>query len=438
MTTLRHVTDEGPGIRRRRAGARFTYVAPTGRVIRDAATLDRINALAIPPAWTDVWICPSADGHIQATGRDARGRKQYRYHAAWNAARDEVKYEHLIEFGAALPRIRRRVSADMKRPPLSRERVLATVVRLLEKTLIRIGNDEYARTNHSYGLTTLRNHHVKVRGRRMAFDFRAKSGVLQHVDLEDRQLARTVKQCQELPGQTLFEYVDADGTTQRVESADVNAYLREIAGRDFTAKDFRTWAGTLLAACALCEVTRAAAPESRSGRNRHVVAAIDRVARALGNTRSVCRKCYVHPAVLELYLEGGATLPVPPAPEDAVASRRLVGHPQAERALLAFLRELAKKRRASSRSAAVRVAGSKPRADARPDTAGREAAAAKGASPGNGLAMQDRQEGAATWPTQPESRSLRSRRSIRNGRASKQTFTRPRASRRRTTRPPAS
>jgi DNA topoisomerase I len=426
MTTLRHVTDESPGIRRRRAGAHFVYVSPSGHTIRDAATLDRIKALAIPPAWTDVWISPSEDGHIQATGRDARGRKQYRYHQAWTVLRDQAKYEHLIDFGRALPKIRRRTAQDLKRPPLSRERVLATVVRLLEKTLIRIGNDEYARTNKSYGLTTLRNHHVKVRGRRLEFDFRAKSGILQHVDLEDEQLAKTVKRCQELPGQTLFEYLDADGTQQRVESADVNQYLREIVGREFTAKDFRTWAGTLLAACALCSVSRLTPGRSQTARKRHVVAAIDRVAKALGNTRSVCRKCYIHPAVLELYQETGSTLPVPPAPEEVGASRRLIGNSAAERALLTFLRELAKKNRTTRPTVVVRPPAPGRVADATADTPRAAEAPRPREARGNRLAKQKRElegherktvEGAAPWPNHPVNRSPRSRLSIRSAQA---------------------
>jgi DNA topoisomerase-1 len=429
MPALRHVSDEGPGIRRRRAGAGFVYLSPDGRRVRDAGTLDRIRSIVIPPAWTDVWICPLPDGHIQATGRDARGRKQYRYHPAWTAIRDEAKYDHLIEFGRALPKIRRRTRGDLKRPPLSRERVLATVVSLLEKTLIRIGNDEYARANDSYGLTTLRNHHVKVRGKKLVFDFRAKSGLLQHVDLEDRTLARTVKTCQDLPGQTLFEYVDADGAVQRVESSDVNEYLRQIAGSEFTAKDFRTWAGTLLAACALSEVARRGAARSQTGRKREVVAAIDRVARALGNTRSVCRKCYVHPAVLDLYLEAGATLPVPHAPDDVTAVRRLVGNRSAERALLTFLHAL-------RRGAKGSVAG-RDKARVKPPKS-------REASSGSPLAKQTREagetqsQGATTWRTHPVSRSPRSRRSTRDVQASRRRSSRPRSSKRLPTRPPAS
>ena len=305
MHTLRHVTDQEPGITRRRTGAGFTYVHADGRPVRDAATRDRIRAIVIPPAWRDVWICPTAGGHIQATGRDARGRKQYRYHPQWIAARDEAKYDHMLDFAEALPRIRRRVEHDIHAPARSRPRVLATVVRLLERTLIRIGNDEYARANGSYGLTTLHNHHVRVRGSHLAFKFRAKSGILQHVDLNDPLLAGTVKTLQELPGQLLFQYVDASGATQRIDSADVNEYLRDIAGRDFTAKDVRTWFGTVLAAMALSRIGGAHRDEgSRTSRKRHVAAAIDQVKDALGNTRAVCRKCYVHPAVIDAYLEG--------------------------------------------------------------------------------------------------------------------------------------
>jgi DNA topoisomerase-1 len=301
LAGLRYVSDDTPGISRRRNGRGFTFHRADGSRVRDPATLKRIAALVIPPAWQRVWISPDPHGHLQATGRDARGRKQYRYHPDWTSARDDVKYGRMIAFGRALPAIRRRTEADLRKPALSRERVLATVVRLLEKTLIRVGNEEYARTNGSFGLTTLQDRHVAVRGARVQFRFRAKSGVQQAIDLEDAVLARSVKKCQDLPGQTLFQYVDADGGRQRVDSGDVNEYLRSVAGQEFTAKDFRTWAGTVLAATALHELGRVS---SSAARKRHIVQAVERVAKRLGNTKAVCRRCYVHPAVFDSYLDG--------------------------------------------------------------------------------------------------------------------------------------
>jgi DNA topoisomerase-1 len=298
---LRYVCDGTPGIRRTMGPLGFKYIAPNGRVIRNAAELKRIRALAIPPAWTDVWICADPRGHLQASGRDARGRKQYRYHNAWRACRDETKFDRMQAFAAALPGIRRRTAADLARPGLPREKVLATVVQLLEKSLIRVGNDEYARANRSFGLTTLRNQHVDVKGSTLRFEFRGKSGVRHSVDVNDRRLARIVKQCRDLPGQELFQYVDEDGMHQDVTSQDVNAYLKEITGEDFTAKDFRTWAGTVLAATALRHLDRAAtATQAR----KNVVQAIEAVAGMLGNTRSVCRKSYIHPAVVDCYTDG--------------------------------------------------------------------------------------------------------------------------------------
>jgi DNA topoisomerase-1 len=274
---------------------------PRGRPVRDPATLARIRALAIPPAWRDVWISPHASGHIQATGRDARGRKQYRYHAKWTAARDEDKYHRVLDFAHALPAIRRRTQRDMLSGQLSRARVLATVVRLLESTLIRVGNDEYARTNGSFGLTTLQDRHARVRGRSVTFRFRAKSGVFQTVDLDDPVLARSVKLCQDLPGQTLFQYLDENGRRRRLTSNDVNLYLREIAGEEFTAKDFRTWVGTVLAAK---QLRRVAPAGSTTARTRQIVAAVDEVAKRLRNTRAVCRRCYVHPGVVDAFHAG--------------------------------------------------------------------------------------------------------------------------------------
>jgi DNA topoisomerase-1 len=301
LARLRYVSDEDPGISRRQTRSRTTYRDATGRAVRDGATLARIRALVIPPAWTRVWICPDPDGHVQATGRDQRGRKQYRYHPRWQQVRDAAKYGRLLAFGRALPTLRRRVTRDLQAPPLSRARVLATVVRLLETTLIRVGNEEYARTNQSFGLTTLRDRHVTVTRDRVRFRFRAKSGVWQEVELQDGRLARTVKRCQDLPGQVLFQYVDGDGSRQRVTSEDVNTYLRDAMGAEFTAKDFRTWAGTVLAAAALQELEQV---DGDSARKRNVTRAIEAVARQLGNTTAVCRRCYVHPAVLEHYLDG--------------------------------------------------------------------------------------------------------------------------------------
>ncbi|MFL5682182.1 MAG: DNA topoisomerase IB [Chloroflexota bacterium] len=298
---LRYSTDARPGISRKRAGRGFSYRAVDGAPIRDPAVLRRIRALAIPPAWTDVWICPDANGHLQATGRDARGRKQYRYHERWRSRRDEAKYERLIEFGRILPKIRRRCEADLSRPGMSREKVLAAVVRLLETTLIRVGNDEYARLNRSFGLTTLRGRHVSVEGAAVRFRFRGKSGQRHEVGLRDRRLAAIVRRCQELPGQELFAYIGRDGEVHDVASEDVNEYLREISGANITAKDFRTWAGTVLAYRALRAA--GAADDARSAK-RNVVAAVKETALHLGNTPAVARRSYVHPAVVDAYLDG--------------------------------------------------------------------------------------------------------------------------------------
>jgi DNA topoisomerase-1 len=298
---LRYVSDAVPGIRRRRAGKGFTYIGPDGATIADPDRVAWIRRLAIPPAWTDVWISPIRRGHLQATGRDARGRKQYRYHPRWRAVRDEAKYGRLIEFARALPRIRRRTDRDLRRRGLPREKVLALVVRLLEATLIRVGNDEYARENRSYGLSTMRDRHVEVRGATMRFSFRGKGGKEHDIDVRDERLARVVRQVQELPGQTLFQYREADGTRQEVTSGDVNDYLREISGAEFTAKDFRTWAGTVAAAMALQEFTEI---DGEAGRKKAIVRAIETVAERLGNTPTVCRACYVHPDVLDSYLDG--------------------------------------------------------------------------------------------------------------------------------------
>lgn len=323
---LRYVSDAKPGIRRKRAGRHFSYTGLDGRPIHDQRTLQRIRALVIPPAWTDVWICPSPNGHIQATGRDARGRKQYRYHARWREVCDETKYDRMLVFGAALPAIRKRIDADLRKQGLPRKRVLATVLRLLERTLIRVGNDEYARQNESYGLTTLHNEHVEVEGGRIHFHFRGKSGKNFEIDLRDRRLARIVQRCQSIPGQDLFGYLDADGQPHTIGSEDVNAYLREISGHDFTAKDFRTWAATLLAFQHLREL---AASEQASVMKRDVAETVRQVAARLGNTPAVCRKCYIHPAVLDAFHDPKHLLPIPDTTHEMV--------PEAEAALLAFL-----------------------------------------------------------------------------------------------------
>jgi len=297
---LRYVTDQKPGIRRHRSGKGFRYVRPDGTSVRDEPTLRRIKSLVIPPAWTDVWITTDPRGHLQVTGRDVKGRKQYRYHPRWRAVRDETKYERMLAFGAALPTIRARVDADLARPGLPREKVLATVVRLLEATLIRVGNEEYARENRSYGLTTLRNRHVDVHGTELRFEFRGKSGKDHQVSVRDRRLAGVIRRLQELPGQEIFQYVNGDGSRHTVDSDDVNAYLREIAGLDFSAKDFRTWAGTVLCAVALRNLEGCS---SETEAKRNVAQVIKTVAQQLGNTPAVCRSCYVHPAVIEAYFE---------------------------------------------------------------------------------------------------------------------------------------
>jgi DNA topoisomerase-1 len=299
---LRYVLDSTPGIERRRQGKSVRYVRPNGMIIRDPGSLRRIASLVIPPAWTNIWICTDPHGHLQATGRDAKGRKQYRYHERWNDVRNEGKYDRMLTFGRLLPKIRKRVIECLRLPGLPRDKILAAVVRLLETTLIRVGNEEYARVNDSFGLTTLRDRHVQVKGSRVRFEFRGKSGILHNVDVTDRRLARIVKRSQDLPGYELFQYVDQEGARHSITSSDVNEYLQRIAGREVTAKDFRTWAGTLLAARALRDC---GAPCSSSAQaKRNIVAAIGEVAKRLGNTRSVCRKCYVHPEVLNAYLDG--------------------------------------------------------------------------------------------------------------------------------------
>ena len=298
---LHYVSDESPGITRKGAGKGFYYLDPEGKKIADKDEIKRLNALAIPPAYKQVWVCPDPLGHLQATGRDDRGRKQYRYHETYRAARDVEKYEHVIDFAQALPALRETVQTHLRKRGLPREKVLAAVVAVMEKTLIRVGNEEYAEQNGSYGLTTLRNRHADVRGSRVHFEFKGKSGVEHEIDLTDAKLARIVAACEDLPGQHLFGYRDEQGEVVDITSEDVNEYLQEVTGKHFTAKDFRTWAGTVLAATALREFEKF---DSEAQAKKNVVAAVERVAERLGNTQAVCRKCYIHPAVIESYMDG--------------------------------------------------------------------------------------------------------------------------------------
>jgi DNA topoisomerase-1 len=324
---LRYSSDEQPGITRRRAGSGFSYRTPSGAPLRDKRQLARIRALVIPPAWQNVWICSDARGHLQATGRDARGRKQYLYHPGWRAVRDSTKFDRMLEFGASLPRLRGRIESELTLPGLPRERVLAAVVRLIDDTLIRVGNDQYLRANGSFGATTMRKQHAEVEGRRIAIAFKGKSGKLHQSEITDHRLARTMQRLQELPGRELFEYLDDDGTTRRrIHSEDVNAYLREIGAGESTVKDFRTWG-----ASALCmrELSLLGPPDSESAAARAIAGAIREVATALGNTPAICRASYVHPALLETYAAGG--LPT-------VSSRRLQGLDRWESGLMRFLR----------------------------------------------------------------------------------------------------
>jgi DNA topoisomerase I len=328
---LYYVNDNRLGYRRRANGNVFEYLDTEAKRIRDKQRLLRIKRLAIPPAWTDVWICPSPNGHIQATGRDIRGRKQYRYHDRWREVRDENKFERLAKFGKALPKIRRRVARDIRLPDLPREKVLATVVRLLERTFIRIGNEEYARDNKSFGLTTIKNRHVTVKGPHLRFRFRGKSGRQHEVDMTDRRIAKIVSKCQDLPGQDLFQYVSDEGKARNITSEDVNDYLREITNENFSAKDFRTWAGTILAAIAL---TAQARFETKKQAKANVKTAICAVAELLGNTPATCRKCYVHPAILEAYVNGVQI----PGLAEAVQPPEMVNLGAVEAAVLKFLR----------------------------------------------------------------------------------------------------
>jgi DNA topoisomerase I len=343
---LTYVAEGRPGLTRRRAGRAFVYFDAEGGRVRDRAALARIRALAIPPAWRDVWICGSPYGHIQAVGRDARGRKQYRYHSRWRQTRDQTKYARMLAFARSLPRIRARVRADLAQPGLPRAKVLATVVRLLETTLIRVGNEAYARTNGSFGLTTMRARHVAVRGAMLRFHFRGKGGKEHAVDVRDPSLARIVRQCQDLPGQDLFQYVDDEGTRQSIDSADVNGYLREVAGEEFTAKDFRTWAGTVLAALALAEVASFA---SKREVRRNITRAVTSVAARLGNTPAISRRCYVHPAVIEAYMDG-LTLDAYRRRAERAITQDLAGLDRREAVVLGLLQQ--RLARATERAAA--------------------------------------------------------------------------------------
>ena len=338
---LRYVNDAMPGIRRVVRGGGFSYLDAGGKPVRDEETLARIRTLAVPPAWIDVWICATERGHLQATGRDARGRKQYRYHAKWRKIRDEAKYERMVDFGEALPALRKKVLADMALPGLPREKVVATVVRLLDKTLIRVGNDEYARDNGSYGLTTMRAKHAKVNGSSVRFEFKGKSGKMRSIDVNDARAARVVRVCRELPGYELFQYIDDDGERRTVGSEDVNDYMRDVMGQDFTAKDFRTWAGTVFCATALSTV---GGFESEREAKANVNDAIKAVAALLGNTPAVSRACYVHPELLESYMDGTFERRWIVKPSRARREDRL--RPE-EAATLAFLKRRARRTKAA-------------------------------------------------------------------------------------------
>ncbi|MEO6872869.1 MAG: DNA topoisomerase IB [Chthoniobacterales bacterium] len=332
---LRYVSDDQPGYTRKKHGKKFTYFDTHGKEIKDETRILRLNRLAIPPAYQDVWICPSPNGHLQATGIDDRGRKQYRYHKRWRAERDENKYEKMIVFGQALPKIRRRVTRDLKKRGLPREKVIATIVELLERTFIRVGNEEYVKENKSFGLTTMRNRHVAVRGETVRFQFKGKSGIEHDIGVDDRRVATIMKKLQDLPGQEVFQYLDEEGERHHITSEDVNDYLHEITGEEFTAKDFRTWAGTVMAAIALQAQD---AFENKSQAKKNVKEAIAAVAKVLGNTPAVCRKCYVHPAVLETYLDGSLIEGLKKQTEKTLA-RSLNELRSGEAAVLSFLQE---------------------------------------------------------------------------------------------------
>ena len=334
LARLRHISDDMPGITRHQVRHGFDYRTPEGRLVRHIDVLKRIRSLVIPPAWTDVWISPDPNGHLQAVGRDVRGRKQYRYHPRWREVRDEAKYYELLDFAGLLPKLRAQVERDLKRPGLPRERVLAAIVRLMELTLFRIGNTEYAKQNKSFGLTTLRDRHVAIDGSRIHISFRGKSGKRNETDINDRRLARIIKGCRELPGYELFQYLDDDGERHTVGSDDVNEYLREATGQDITAKDFRTWAGTHLAAAALREFE---AFDTDAERKKAAVCAVEKVAKQLGNTPSVCRRCYIHPEILEGYLDGTLLAALAKRSRDYLAEN-IDGMSAEEAAVTAFLR----------------------------------------------------------------------------------------------------
>lgn len=339
---LRYVSDDQPGYSRKRKGDEFEFFDMEGKPIEDEQRILRIKRLAIPPAWTDVWICPTPNGHLQATGRDARRRKQYRYHERWRVVRDENKYDKIVRFGHALPKIRKRVHEDLSLPGLPRNKVLATVVQLLERTFIRVGNEEYARDNKSFGLTTMRDHHVEVKGSKMRFRFRGKSGIQHDVDVSDRRMAKIIGKLQDLPGQELFQYVDESGEVCDVTSQDVNEYLQEIAHEEFSAKDFRTWAGTVMAAIALQAV---GAFETKKQAKANIKNAIGAVSKVLGNTPAICRKCYVHPAVLESYLNGDSIEGMKQKTKDALESES-IDLREGEAAILKFLQARLEKKAA--------------------------------------------------------------------------------------------
>jgi DNA topoisomerase I len=331
---LRYISDDRPGYTRKSKGDDFDWLDTEGKVIRDEQRLLRLKRLAIPPAWTDVWICPAPNGHLQATGRDARRRKQYLYHERWREVRDENKYDRIISFGKALPKIRRRVAKDLKLPGLPRNKVLATVVQLLERTFIRIGNEEYARENKSFGLTTMKDRHVEVKGAKLRFRFRGKSGRDHEVDVTDRHIAKIISKLQDLPGQDLFQYIDEEGEIRDISSQDVNEYLRAITGEDFSAKDFRTWAGTVLTAIGLNAQEKF---ENQKQAKANIKTAISAVAKILGNTPAICRKCYVHPAVLETYLDQKSIDGLKAMAEDAL-EKEDVDLRSSEAAVLKFLK----------------------------------------------------------------------------------------------------
>ncbi len=332
---LTYVSDTQPGLRRERKGKGFVYRMDSGERVSDQAVLGHVKSLSIPPAWTDVWICRNPDGHLQATGRDARGRKQHRYHPKWREIRDATKYERMIAFAKALPGIRSRVQRDLNLRGLPQNKVLAAVVKLLEVSLVRVGNEEYAKNNHSFGLTTMKGRHVRIKGPNLRFRFRGKSGIDHQVDIEDKRLAKVVKSCQELPGQDLFQYIDDEGKQQDVKSGDVNDYLREISGAEFSAKDFRTWAGTVLAAMALAEFERF---DSKAEAKKNIARAIESVAKKLGNTAAICRKCYVHPDIIEAYL-GGTLVKTLKQRAEQQLSRSLRHLSPEEAAVLALLQQ---------------------------------------------------------------------------------------------------